>query len=420
MGLPNILTGVSYAGKDSRSVTLQIKQVDVERQRNTQAVYEDETGKIWFVKELHKEDALRETIAGNYFQFLTKKEFAPDTRYLVGANGKYYVMSAFTALKEMDPAQPPNNLALLISASFAIHDGDFLPKNAKSVNGDCFRIDFGAALSFNETDNQRIPFITSVDQLRTGFQTRSYNEKLHNEDFIAAAHYLRQRNLNDFPWQEWISLASSDEASELLKSRHYSEERIRLYCAHILDNKNTYDEKLIAQAPKEEITKLTEFYKLLMQENLAERDYIFHRVDPLTLAYRHIEHVKKYGKVPEMFEKRILQAHQKKSQSSHASLFSNLKLKDEQQKISQSSKDLDKFNKLNELDSYCLEQFDAKKLGIDIKRFEPVDLSFLSKNLSNLLKGDKKQQPSQADTSNATLNNPNAIQINSKQNNKRP
>lgn len=404
MGLPTVLKGTSHIGKNSKEEILSIIDVNVERQRSNQAGFRDSAGKIWFVKELSKEEALRETLAGNYFQFLTDKDSAPETRYLIGEDGKYYVMSAFTNFSEINPAEPPQKLALMISASYAIRDGDCLPKNVKSVNNNAFRIDFGCSFILQEPDNQCIPLITSINQLRTGFQTRYYKGQLHADDFFIAAQHLRSRNLGAFPWQDWAHLANDVETQKILEQRKYIEQRIQLFCAHLLDNKNNYDEKLIAHTSIEEIEKLTQFYKLLMEENVTEGDFIFHRLDPKTLAFRHVEYVHRYGKTPEIFEERVLQAFQKKSMPSFSDLLSNLPKKANSTSIeNETIAKLDAFNKCNLLDNYCVEQLDAKKRGIDIRRFEQrFDMSYLTNSISSLLKAAPSRSPSISNTINAT------------------
>lgn len=415
MGLPTILKGTSHIGKNSKEEILSIIDVNVERQRSNQAGFRDSAGKIWFVKELSKEEALRETLAGNYFQFLTDKDSAPETRFLVGEDGKYYVMSAFTTIKEINPAEPPQKLALIISASYAIRDGDCLPKNVKVVNGNAFRIDFGCALIMQDGDNLDIPLITSINQLRTGFQTRYFKGKLNDKDFINAAESLRSRKLDAFHWQDWEHLANDNESLKIFDQRRYIEQRIQVFCAHLLDNKNNIDERLITQTPKEEIEKLSVFYKLLMEENVSEGDFIFIRLDPKTLAYRHIEYVNQYGKTPKIFEERVLQAYQKKSMPSFASLLSNLPKKPNSPNIDNTLKELDSKNKCNQLDNFCIDQLDAKKRGIDVKRFEQqFDMGYLTNSISSLLKDKPPHSPSTSNTTNAAPANSPSPNVDSK------
>jgi hypothetical protein len=298
--MPRTINGDSIASSEATPQQTRLEFIaDGHQRTTTQGIYQDQDNITWYVKSSSRLEAVLEACSSNLFQFLSVNPCSPDVHF-VEDQGKYFVMSKYTKFNDFDNTKSYPNLAMAILISFILSDGDCVNnKNIKGLGEEAFRFDFGGCMHGLESrNNDSIPFLTSISDLNTGFNTEQFRGVINHRDFDLYVHHLSKLNLEDFDWDRWAK-AAGQECDVIYSAKSFIEERIRSVCAHVL---NRHASSVMQNDDHRDLMgKLTEFYLTLRKYREQDGDVTFNPVDPAELAVRHINYYIEHNKHPDYF-----------------------------------------------------------------------------------------------------------------------
>ncbi len=300
------IVGGSILGNKSDAIIL-TKVADAIHRPNEQAIYEDEQHNKWYVKKVDEPFATQETLAADYFRFLTGKDLSPELRVLSVGDQCYVISQYNTNLLEITPDNIPKNIDYAIIASYVISDGDCKLENVKLCGESAFRIDFGGAL--HEKDPQNLnPFASAIGDLRINFDPLVVKKsgRFTPMQFINSARKMCSIKPDDYNWASWDSAAKKANI-DLDEIKLSIQSRTRLLAARVTSEKRASEVKVEKFNPK---SNLLEFYTLLEKEK-EQNDFIIFPISPEELAREHCDFFEKQSKHLAIYLDRIAIAKQR-------------------------------------------------------------------------------------------------------------
>jgi hypothetical protein len=307
MNMPSEIIGKTFNGRNGQNLALTFVR---EGGRPYHGIYTDQNKKEWYVKESDQNSSVSEALAANFFEFIVGKKQTPETHYLHNDNS-HYVISEFTKFNELLPGKRYNNLAKSLLASFILSDPDCQPKNIKELDGNVFRIDFGAALNNNDIasllEHEILPFTTSVKDLHTGFEIEEFSNQLSVDDFIKYQQELKEISIDEFPWEKWLEFA---DPIELQKWKNLIGQKIQMIHACFNPTHRCSPEAISTSNELKNLQdRLQLFYSELLKSKDQEHDFIFNRLSPDELTNRHLVFFLKNKKHPQYFLDYLVEAY---------------------------------------------------------------------------------------------------------------